>query len=98
MSSQPKHHDLIRLLVRLVGVFFVVDGVAGLIGNGIDCILQWRTASEFQMPFQGGYALAWTVASFFYLAAGLVLIFKSKIALDAIFHETIDDASIDRGT
>jgi len=97
MSNLSKHHDLLRLLVRLVGVFFVVDGVAGLIGNGIDCVLHWQDASEYDMPFQGGYALAWTVASAFYLAAGLVLIFKSKIALDAIFHEAIADDTEDVG-
>ena len=90
MSDLLKHQPLIRLLVRLLGIFFVVDGITGLIGNGIDCIIQWQQAAEYQIEFQGGYALAWTIASAFYLAAGLILIFKSKIAVDAIFHETIN--------
>ena len=97
MSNLSKHHELMRLLVRLLGIFFVIDGIAGLIGHGVDCIIKWREASEFDMPFQGGYALAWTVASIFYLVAGLGLIFKSKIALDAIFHETVN-AACDGGT
>ena len=91
MTDLIKHQPLICLLVRLLGVFFVVEGVVGLIGNGIDCWAQWRYASEWDMPFAGGYALAWTIASSVSFAAGLILIFKSKIALDAIFHETIGD-------
>ena len=87
-----QHRPLMRLLVRLLGLFFVIDGVVGLVGNGIDLLQQFRIANEYDMPFPGGYALAWTIASAVALAAGLILIFKSQVALDALYHEKIEQA------
>lgn len=79
-----------RLLVRLLGIFFAIDGIVGLVGNGIDLWQQCRIAREYEAPFTGGYPLAWLIASAVALAAGLLLIFKSQIALDALYHETLD--------
>jgi len=98
MSETAKHRPLICLLVRLLGVYFIVEGVAGLLGNGIDCWMQWRYASEWGTPFQGGYVLGWTIAAVLYLGAGLIFIFKNRIVVDAIFHEDIGGSSGDRGT
>lgn len=91
-NETQQHRPLMRLLVRLLGIFFTIDGIAGLTGNGIDLWQQYRVAKEYDMPFSGGYPLAWAIASAVLLAFGLLLIFKSRIAMDALYHETIDQA------
>ena len=99
MSDDPnRHRPLLQLLVRLLGIFFVIDGCTGLLGHGIDCIDQWRGSRRYDTAFTGAYALGWTVASAFAVVAGLTLIFASKVALDAIFHERLTEPSSDAGT
>lgn len=93
-----EYRPLMRLLVRLLGVFFAIDGIVGLIGNGIDLWQQYRVAQEYDMPFSGGYALGWTIASAAALAAGLLLIFKSGIAMDALYHESLDKVEPTEGS
>lgn len=88
-NETNQHRPLMLLLVRLLGIFFTIDGFVGLIGNGIDLWQQYRVANEYDMPFNGGYPLAWTIASAVLFVLGLALIFKSRIAMDALYHETI---------
>lgn len=94
-DEMNQYRPLMRLLVRLLGVFFVIDGIVGLVGHGIDLVQQFRIANEYDMPFSGGYALAWTIASAVALAAGLILIFKTQVALDALYHEKIEQNKAD---
>ncbi len=99
MTPDENHHrPLMQLLVRLLGIFFAIDGIVGLVGNGIDLWQQFRVAREYDMPFSGGYALGWTIASAVALAAGLMLIFKSRIAMDALYHESLDKAAPTEGS
>jgi len=92
-NPNPNDHyrPLMRLLVRLLGVYFVVEGVAALLGHGIDLVAQAKYTREMGIPFASWYALGWTLAAGFLVLAGLLLIFKSSIALDAIYYERLQD-------
>ena len=59
--------SLMRPLVRLLGVFFVIEGTAGVLGNGIDLFGQWRRAQEMDWPVPYDQALGWALASAFML-------------------------------
>lgn len=92
MQNDTEHYrPLMRLLVRLLGVYFVVEGVAALLGHGIDLVGQAKYTREMGVPFASWYALGWTLAAGFLVLAGLLLIFKSTIALDAIYYERLGD-------
>ncbi|MEM7575847.1 MAG: hypothetical protein AAF328_00100 [Planctomycetota bacterium] len=99
-----KHRSLMLLLVRLLGIFFFVDGVIGLLGNGIALVQNYRVSQAFYQPFEDGYglvdghAVGWTIGSAFALVAGLLLIFKSDVAMEAIYHEKLDQAEPREGT
>jgi len=96
MSEElERHRPLILLLVRVIGVFFFVDGLVGLVGHGIDLWQAVRASFIYETPFAGGYPLGWTVASGVYLLAGFILIFKTQIAMDAIFHERFEKRDSD---
>ena len=86
-----QHRPLARLLVRLLGVFFVIEGATCLVGYGIDLLQQWRLAREYSTPFMGTTALGMTIASVVEIAAGLVLIFRSRVAMDALYYERLED-------
>lgn len=88
-----KHRPLIQLLLRLMGVFFVIDGLTGVIGNGIDVVYQYRLTAEIGGRYVGSYSLGVLIACAFMTAAGFGLIFKNRMAMDAIFHEQLKEAS-----
>lgn len=79
------------VLVRLLGIFFVIDGIVGVIGFGVQYAEQVREANIYDSPVVEFSSLGWLVANALAVIAGLVLIFKSNIALDAIFHEKIEE-------
>lgn len=82
-----------RLLVRLLGVYFLIEGITSLLGHGFDLWQQVRYTREMGMPFASWYALGWTIASGFLVLAGLLLIFRSSIALDALFYEHLGESA-----
>lgn len=85
MNRHPE--NLIRSITRLLGVMFAIEGIAGIIGYGLELMEHWRVSNEYSSAFAGGYAIAWLLSSVFLLAAGLTLVFRTHIALDAIFHD-----------
>ncbi len=87
--DMEQHRPLARLLIRLMGLFFIIGGLDGIISNGIDVYLRVRAFHEQGMQYQPATALAWTVGSAFSLLAGLYLAFKGGAALDLVFHESL---------
>lgn len=96
MSIKPhdleSHRPLLLLLVRLMGLYLAINGLLSLIATAIDLWQQLLVARKLDAPVSG-YTLGWTIASGLTLAAGLLLLFRSRIAMDAIFHERLDDLS-----
>ncbi|QNN24619.1 hypothetical protein HED60_20865 [Planctomycetales bacterium ZRK34] len=89
-----KHRPLIQLLLRLMGVFFCIDGTTGLISYGIDVVYHYQLVASVEARYTNSFSLGWLIGSAFMTAAGLCLIFRNRIAMDAIFHEqlkTTDD-------
>ena len=90
-----KHRPVARLLLRLLGILFVIDGASGIISNGLDTF--WRVrdyGGGSSWSYIAGTSLAWTLGSLFMFLAGLYLIFKGTAAMDALFHESLSKPAV----
>ncbi len=105
MSEQlEKHRPLVRLLLRLMGVFFFIEGVWTMLAYGIDLFYRIRFYEEQNVKWTPDDAFAQLVAGFVVCLLGLYLIYKGQFIMDIIFHEATakavaepDDADDARG-
>ena len=95
MSDQ--HRPLMLLLVRLLGIFFIIEGFAGLVGSAVELWQHVRIVQEYSGSFTGSYALGWVIGSGVTFGAGLLLLFKSRIAMDALYYEGLDKPEAETG-
>jgi hypothetical protein len=73
--------------LRLVGIFFVVDGISGAIGNGVDLLDQFRHLRQYPDQSVNTSTVAWLLSSVFLVAAGLYLVRCGPIAYEALMGE-----------
>lgn len=95
-SNEPSrpHVELITLLIRVLGVFFIVEGVICIVANGLGAVWYYEQyGSEFlqETAFMPAREISWVVGGVLYVVLGVCLIFKGSMALDAIYHDAPDD-------
>lgn len=88
------HRPLARLLIRVLGLYFIVEGAGGFIGGSLDVVWRVRAMMAEGYSYSPGTPLAWTIGSVFLLAAGIYFVFKGNAALDLVFHESLSKPAV----
>jgi uncharacterized membrane protein YphA (DoxX/SURF4 family) len=90
-----QYRPLAKVLMRLMGVWFIISGVTSLVGNGADLYGAVREVREmgYGITTHVYTSLGWTVAAVLTTLAGLYLLFGGRVVLDALFHESIEPRS-----
>lgn len=68
-------------IVRVLGLFFIIEGLSGFASNGIDLWGQTRRAREIGEEFWAWQALGWSVGSGLCFVAGCLLLFKTTAVI-----------------
>lgn len=89
-----KYRPVARLLLRLMGIFFFVNGATGIVSNGLDEFWNVQATQRDYRPWVPGTSAAWALGSLFMVLAGLYLIFRGAAVLDALFHESLSKRAI----
>ncbi|MBX2850439.1 MAG: hypothetical protein KTR15_01690 [Phycisphaeraceae bacterium] len=79
-----KHKTIIRLLIKLLGVFFLLNGVAGLLGAVTYFLVVLDDYSAVGESFYLAYPLSAAVGSGAALVAGLVMLLASNWLANAL--------------
>ena len=73
------------------------DLTRGVISNGLDLFWRIRSYQQQGYAYQPGPSLAALLGSLFLTVAGLYLLFRGAVVLDAVFHESLGDGSREDG-
>jgi hypothetical protein len=79
-----KYKTLIRLLVKLIGIFLLISGAANLVGGILFLLITLSEYPSFGGPSLISYPLAWTVTSLLTVIASFILLFASNWLADKL--------------
>jgi hypothetical protein len=89
VNERERDRRLVELLLRLLGVYFVIDGIISTLGNGIDLLDQARLVRTYQLESVSVQTMGWTFASVISIAAGLYLLRDGRFVREAVLPERL---------
>ncbi len=76
------NRDLPGFLVRLLGLYWMISGVSGMISNGLDAALQNRTSLREGFDLFPSTSLAWFIGETVLVLLGIHLVLKYEDILE----------------
>lgn len=87
MNARERDRRLVQVLLRLLGLYFVIDGIISTLGNGIDLLDQARLVRAYELESVSIQTMGWTFSSVISIAAGLYLLRDGRFVRDAVLLE-----------